>query len=143
MIKNVYKISLFILFISYISCQKHDHPELFEGDKMVGTWIVLKADASAATQNVDVDWTFDTDGTMRFDATGEGFSDYSMTYGGETDVNQGEFIWRRTPSEILVREGAKETRYEIMTDRPNYQELMVTFQEANGTITITYALERI
>ena len=115
---------------------------MFEGDDLVGTWLVLKAEASAITENVEVDWSFETEGTMTFGIDGTGANDYKMTYRGQSDVKQGAFKWRRLPDALLLRENQSEIKFEVVTARPNYQELMVKFVESNGTLSIVYALER-
>lgn len=136
-----------LLSITFVlqSCQKDEDPELTESDVIIGTWNVVRADATAYVDGFRVDGIeVHTTGTLKFDDNGTGYADFSLTFLDDTDTAEGPFVWRRDGFELVIHQEEEELRYAVLKDETNLQHLQVTYEEelSNDEVEFTFVLER-
>ena len=145
--KNLIQFLLFTVAISLIlpSCSKDSDGDQDVSDRLVGTWNVLRAEATAYVDGYAIDGiTVNTDGTLKFNSDGSGKADFSMSFLDTNEAVEGNFNWERSGFEIVLTMDGEELRYAVITDEPNYQELQVTYkdEEDGDEVEFLFIMER-
>lgn len=135
------------LLVAFTSCKKDEdvRPQGTQ-DNIVGDWTVSEGHAVVYASGYKVlDTDIQTSGTIDFENNNTGTSDFSMNILGDIERAKGPFTWEIDGFEIIMDKGtADETRWAILTDKDNLQELQYTEvdEEEDMEVEFTLTLQR-
>ena len=127
----------------FTSCKKDPTPTPEAAqDNIVGSWAVSEGLATVYSDGYQIyQGEMTTSGSMRFDNDNTGNADFIMNVLEENQEIKGAFTWEIDGFEILMDKGSEdESRWAIITDEDNVQELQFTYEDQENDMEVEFLL---